>query len=121
VPFDQADALASDIPAAPKRRRTTTWSAFHRTVRHAADCTTSIGVRHTNDFFARFTLIVWQALGAAVGSKRRCRRPPERHVLPEDHPLVGAVDLFNDGAALVRQPLCVRCGHLHALRYPFLI
>ena len=28
------------------------------------------------------------ALGAAKVSKRRCRRPPERHVLPADHPLV---------------------------------
>ena len=87
----------------------------------SADCTTSIGTRHNGRHFCPFHLIVWQALGATMGSKWRCRRPPKRHVLPEDHPLVGAVDLFDDGAALVRQSLCVRRGHFHPLRYPFLI
>jgi hypothetical protein len=56
-----------------------------------------------------------------VMSKWHRRRPPGRHVLPQDHPLVRPVDLLQDRSALVRQPLCVCRGHFHPLRYPLLV
>ena len=59
-----------------------------------------------------------QALGPAVVSKWRCRRPPESCVLLEDHPLVRPIDLLHDGSALVRRSFCACCGHFHPLRYP---
>jgi hypothetical protein len=50
--------------------------------------TTIRPTRPDRGFEAHGPLVVPHRVGAAVVSKWRCRRPPDRHVLREDHPLV---------------------------------